>query len=256
MARMPALQVAKLSKMFGNFAAVNDVSFSVTAGEVRAIIGPNGAGKTTLVNVVSGLIPPTAGCVALHGEDVTGSPPHRMARAGLVRTFQITNVVPEMTVEENVLVAALAGERSGAPQRPQRSGRTFWRRRDMGGVHARREDLVNTFGLRGVATTRTEELSHGDLRLLEICMAIATSPRVVLLDEPTAGMSRFETRRIVEMVNGTLKGRVTVIIIEHDMEVVMRTADRITVLAQGQVLVEGTPAEVRGNPQAREVYFG
>lgn len=240
----PALRVCGLTKLFGEFVALDDVSTTVGQQEVRAIIGPNGAGKTTFVNVVSGLLRASRGQVFLGETDITSMAPHQIARLGMVRTFQITELFSEMTVADHVLVAAMAARRAGE------SGETA-RKIDLAVASA-----LDLTGLDALADTPAEKLSHGDCKLLELAMALACKPKLLLLDEPTAGMGLAETTRIVGVINGRLRGTFTIVVIEHDMDVVMQTADRITVLAAGQVLVEGTPQAIQQDPVVQEVYFG
>ncbi len=212
------------------------------AGEVQALIGPNGAGKTTLINVITGLLPPTAGTVRLAGRDITGWPPERIARLGVARTFQLTAIFPGCSVFDSVLVAA-------APAR--RAGRLPPRLAPAAAVH----DLLALTGLAALAPVRAGTLSHGDQKLLELALALATRPAVLFLDEPTAGMSPAETARTVEVIRG-LRGTAAIVIVEHDMEVVMRVSDRVTVLSNGRVIADGAPGVIRADRRVREVYLG
>lgn len=227
--------VGSVSKTFGNFRALSDVSLSIRKGESRAIIGPNGAGKTTFVNVVSGVMRPTTGQVFLDGRDVTRLSPQRRTRLGLSRTFQISSLFRGMTVSDHLKLALRSGGR-----------------KQSGDEAAQLQE----FGLEGVADRNVETLSHGDQRVLEIMMALGLRPKLLLLDEPTAGMSIAETNRMIELINKHIRGDVSMIIIEHDMSVVMRTADQITVLAEGRVAAEGTPGAILSNPLVREIYLG
>ncbi len=227
--------VGSVSKTFSNFRALSDVSLSIRKGESRAIIGPNGAGKTTFVNVVSGVMRPTAGRVVLDGRDITGLSPQRRTRLGLSRTFQISSLFRGMTVSDHLKLALLScGKKEGGGE--------------LG--------FLRQFGLAGAADRNVETLSHGDQRVLEIMMALALRPKLLLLDEPTAGMSIAETNRMIELINTHIRGDISMIIIEHDMSVVMRTADRITVLAEGRIAAEGTPDAILSNPLVREIYLG
>lgn len=227
--------VGSVSKAFGNFRALSDVSLSIRKGESRAIIGPNGAGKTTFINVVSGVLRPTTGQVFLGGRDVTRFSPQRRTRLGLSRTFQISSLFRGMTVSDHLKLALRGGGRKESGDEAE---------------------LLRQFGLESVADCNVETLSHGDQRVLEIMMALGLRPKLLLLDEPTAGMSIAETNRMIELINTHIRGDISMIIIEHDMSVVMRTADRITVLAEGRVAAEGTPDAILSNPLVREIYLG
>lgn len=237
-----ALQVVALEKSFGSIQVLRGVTMSVTRGEARAIIGPNGAGKSTLVNILSGVLRSTAGRVLLGSHDITKAPPPSIARLGLIRTFQLTSLFDDLSVREHVHVS-----------RALRCGRT--RRHQMPGCGAD-DDLLELLGLADLADTKASSISHGDKRLLEVALALASEPDVLVMDEPTAGMSALETERMIEIINAQLRHRVTLVIIEHDMKVVMQTADRITVLAEGRVLAEGPPQDIRADARVREVYLG
>ncbi|MCL6599172.1 MAG: ABC transporter ATP-binding protein [Alicyclobacillus macrosporangiidus] len=243
----PVLVVTGLTRAFGSFYAVRDVSFRINLGEVRAIIGPNGAGKTTLFHLISGYLRPTAGRILLCGQDIVGLPPHRIARLGISRAFQTTNIFPGFSVIENVLVALHA--RRGEAMR-------LWRRVDAALVDEA-EVLLERVNLRHLAVQPANALSHGDQRALEIAIALAAAPKLLLMDEPTAGMSPYETQRTMELVRDIVqRERLTVLLSEHDMDVVFGLADQITVMEAGRVLAEGRPHEVRENPDVVRAYLG
>jgi branched-chain amino acid transport system ATP-binding protein len=243
----PILRVESLAKRFGGVEALAGVSLSVEPGEFRAIIGPNGAGKSTLFNTMTGLLHPDAGRVIFEGRDVTGEPPHRLTRRGVGRTFQITSVFADLSALENVQISLLAQGRQAWSVWPK-----------AGALHAERaRELLELVGLGAVAARPAGTLSHGDQKRLELSIALAGKPRLLLLDEPTAGMAaqeRLESIRLVHRVAGELG--VSCVFTEHDMAVVFAVATRITVMHQGRVLAEGTPAEVRARREVQQVYLG
>ncbi|MGA8651008.1 MAG: ABC transporter ATP-binding protein [Xanthobacteraceae bacterium] len=246
---MSLLHVEGVSKSFGSLIAVNDVSMTVDPGELRAIIGPNGAGKTTFFNLISGFLQPTAGRVIFDGEDVTGLLPARRVWRGIARTFQVTEVFPELTVWENLRIPVEVA--SGFRLRPWLS------RRADAVVRARVSELLDMGSLAGKAHRLVGELAHGDQRATEIMMALALKPRLLLLDEPTAGMGDQETYGITQLIRRLHKdARLTIVLIEHDMRVVFHLADRITVLDQGSFLAEGTPSEIAANVAVQTAYLG
>jgi branched-chain amino acid transport system ATP-binding protein len=238
------IETRDLRREFGGVKALDGVSLSVADGERRAIIGPNGAGKTTLFNILTGELEPTSGAVLLAGEDVTRRAPHELARRGVARMYQRNELFEPLSAEDNVLLAQ--GAARGA-YRPFTSPSDGERR-------AARE-LLTRVGLAEMASIAARSLSHGERRQLELALALAQRPRVLLLDEPTAGMSPAETARITALV-ASLERSLTLVIVEHDMDVVFRLADHITVLHEGRVLAEGTPAQVRGDRTVNEVYLG
>ncbi|MDE2274654.1 MAG: ABC transporter ATP-binding protein [Burkholderiales bacterium] len=242
-----ALATQGLVKRFGGFVATNEVSLAIAPGARHALIGPNGAGKTTLVNLLTGFLEPSAGRVFLQGEDVTRLPQHRRVQRGLARTFQINRLFAELTVLESVTLAVC--ERLGL-------GTRFWR---PVGAHAPAVDeaaaLLARLHLLDVAHARTRELAYGRQRLIEIALALAAGPRVLLLDEPAAGVPRGESRELFETI-AALPREVTIVLIEHDMDLVFRFADRISVLVGGALLAEGAPAAIAADPRVKEVYLG
>ncbi len=245
---MTILEVTGLSKSFGALAALVDVSLTIRDGEIFSVIGPNGAGKSTLFNVISGLHSPTAGRVRFQAEDITGLPPEIVNRRGLAKTFQITNIFPEITVFENVEVAAQS--RVSVSGRPV----SLWRRPDVAEPVM---ELLDGFGLAARRDELAENLSHGEQRYLEICLALATRPTLLMLDEPTAGMTPGETRQATELIKRVAGARsLTVLLIEHDMSVVMEISDRIAVLHFGEKIAEGPPEVIRRDPRVVEAYLG
>ena len=235
----------KLTMHFGGLAALEDIDLAVERGAIHAIIGPNGAGKSTFFNCLTGLLRPTSGRVLLEGDDITGLPPQRISQLGVARSYQITNIFPGSTCLENIRVAVQSRQPKSSFLRHHRGdGATL---NDAAGI-------IGTIGLGGKEDVVASSLSHGEQRNLEIGIALATRPTLLCLDEPTAGMSASETREIVELIR-RIGTSLTILIVEHDMQVVMSLADRITVLDYGQVLAEGTPEEIQGNPAVQEAYL-
>jgi branched-chain amino acid transport system ATP-binding protein len=246
---MSLLQVETVSKRFGSLVAVNEVSMTVESGELRAVIGPNGAGKTTFFNLISGFLDPTSGRIIFDGEDVTNLLPARRVWRGIARTFQITEVFPELSVFENLQIAVeiAAGFRL----------RVRLKAEEVTKVCARTGELLEMGGLAGKSDRLVGELSHGDQRATEIMMALALNPRLLLLDEPTAGMGDQETYDITQLIRKLHKDhKLTMVLIEHDMRVVFHLADRIMVLAEGSMLAEGTPQEIAANEAVQAAYLG
>ena len=245
---MAILETKHLSKAFGALAAVNDVSLGIEAGTLHSIIGPNGAGKTTLFNLLTGTIPPSSGSILFDGRDITGTPAHRVAHLGLARSFQRTNVFPAFSLLDNVWVAAFA---CGASWKG-----LLWRRADRyPEVRARALAALADVGLADKAEQPVREISHGEQRQLELAIALAAAPRVLLLDEPAAGLSPEETKKLVALVR-SLKGRYTIVLIEHKMDIIMSVSDRISVMHFGSLIAQGTPAEIQRNPEVRRAYLG
>jgi branched-chain amino acid transport system ATP-binding protein len=245
---MAILETENLTKAFGALTAVNGVTLKVEAGTLHSIIGPNGAGKTTLFNLLTGTFAPTSGRMLLDGKDITGTPAHRIAHLGLARSFQRTNVFPAFSLLDNVWVAAFACSKSW-------SG-LLWRRAERyPELVARARTALADVGLAGKADQPAREISHGEQRQLELAIALAAAPRVLLLDEPAAGLSPEETRRMVALVR-TLKGRYTIVLIEHKMDIIMSVSDRISVMHFGSLIAEGTPEEIQRNPEVRRAYLG
>ena len=245
---MAVLETKNLSKAFGALTAVDGVSLGIEAGTLHSIIGPNGAGKTTLFNLLTGTTPPSSGRILFDGRDITGTPAHRVAHLGLARSFQRTNVFPAFSLLDNVWVAAFACG-------PSWKG-LLWRRADrFPEVRARALAALADVGLADKADRPVREISHGEQRQLELAIALAATPRVLLLDEPAAGLSPEETRKLVALVRA-LKRRYTIVLIEHKMDIIMSVSDRISVMHFGSLIAEGTPAEIQRNPEVRRAYLG
>ena len=246
---MSVLEVRNVSKRFGSLVAVRDVSLTVGKGELRAIIGPNGAGKTTFFNLISGFFRPTTGTIAFDGRDVTALPAHQRVTLGMARTFQITEIFPELTIYENVRIGTeVAG---GYRLRP-------WMSRDeRSEVRRRVAETLKLAALESKADRVVGELAHGDQRTAEIAMALALRPHLLLLDEPTAGMGDQETYEITQLIRRLHRdSNFTIVLIEHDMRVVFHLADRISVLDQGNLLADGTPQEIAANEAVQAAYLG
>ena len=246
---MSLLQVRGVSRHFGNLIAVNNVSMTVEPGELRAIIGPNGAGKTTFFNLITSFFRPTAGRIVFDGRDVTDLLPARRVWCGMARTFQVTEVFPELTVRENLRIAveATSGLRL----------RAWLSQTDDQKIRAQIAELIDMGGLSAKADRQVGELSHGDQRATEIMMALALKPRLLLLDEPTAGMGDQETFEVTQLIRRLHKdSKLTIVLIEHDMRVVFHLADRIMVLDQGKFLAEGSPDEIAANKAVHTAYLG
>jgi len=244
---IPALQLSDVRKSFGRTSIINGVNLAIARGERHAIIGPNGAGKSTLFNLISGRFPVSAGRIGLHGEEITGLEPHLINRKGLSRSFQITNIFPRLSVYENLRCAVLwsLGYKY-----------SFWHRIGaLKDVRDRTEEIVELIGMTVRRDRPAGVLTYAEQRALEIGVTIAGGADVILLDEPTAGMSRSETGEAVDLIRNVTEGK-TLVMVEHDMSVVFDLADRISVLVYGEVIASGTPQEIRGNKAVQEAYLG
>ena len=241
-----ALLVRNLTKRFGGLVAVDDISLRLDAGRLNAIIGPNGAGKTTLFNLITGEIAADTGSVIFQGREIIGLKPHQIVKRGISRTLQIKSVFGGLTVAENIRAAVMAHAGIVSMFRPAISYRA---------VSARIDGLLHDVGLTHVRDRTASTLSYGDIALLEMALALANEPKLLLLDEPVCGMGPEETERAVAKIK-EISSRMDVVLIEHDMEVVFAIADRITVMAQGAVLAAGTPAEIAGDQKVQEAYLG
>ena len=244
----PILSVKGISVQFGALKAVQDVSFEAQPGKITAVIGPTGAGKSSLFNLNSGAIRPASGSVRFDGEDVTGRAPHQLLRYGLSRSFQITNLFFELPVRENLRLAAQFLEQGRGLFRPLARSQT---------AAARVDELLEQFDLRNKADELAGYLSHGEQRRLEIAVSLASRPRMLLLDEPTQGMSHGDTRETESLIRGLSHNHgLSILLVEHDVDLVMQLSDFVVVMHQGQKLAEGTPAQVRANPAVQAAYFG
>ncbi len=244
---VPCLVLENLSIDFGGLRAVNGVNLTVQPGERRVLMGPNGAGKTTLFNLVSGIYPPSEGRILFFDKEVTGLPTFRRAALGMARTYQITNLFPKLTVSENLLMACQALERTKFVM--------FRRLSSYRGLLERCDNLLKEFDLWEKRDELVKNLSHGYQRQIEVAMALAEKPRLLLLDEPAAGLSSAETHALTLLLK-KLDPSITVLLIEHDMDVAFEFAEKITVLYQGKFLTEGTKEEVKNNPTVQEIYLG
>jgi len=242
-----AFKTEGLTRRFSGFTAVNNVTIEIPTGGVRTIIGPNGAGKTTFFNLLSGRIPPSEGKIFFNDKDITALQPYERARLGISRSFQITNIFAKLTVRENVRLAVQAVHDGKA--------NFFLPASRMGDLSVKTEQLLHDVGLFDARDNRAENLSHGDQRRLEIALVLARDPQVLLLDEPLAGMSPTETYETVELIKRIAPGR-TVMLVEHDIDVVMAISETITVFQSGGVLATGTPQEIRGNEAVQRAYLG
>ena len=241
----PLLRTEGLTIRFGGLTALNNVDFAVDREEIRAIIGPNGAGKSTFFNCLTGVLRPTSGAIHFAGSDITGLPPDRISQRGIARSYQITNILPNATTLENVRIAAQSRRHGWSLLTHHRAYRDIIEKAELS---------LDSVSLLGKAHELAANLSHGEQRTLEIAIALATEPRLLCLDEPTAGMSPGETHDTMMLVRRIAKD-LTILIVEHDMQVVMELAHRITVFHYGAILAEGTPEEIQENPKVMEVYL-
>lgn len=243
----PCLKIERLSKNFGGLRAVDNVDLTLYPGERRVLMGPNGAGKTTLFNIISGLLPASEGRILFFGRDISQLPPYRRAALGIARTYQITNLFPNLTVEENILLACQALERT-----------KYMMFRPLYTYHhlvERCENILKEFGFWERRHILVKNFSHGDQREIEVALALAQNPRLLLLDEPAAGLSPAETQSLIQLLK-RLDPEITVLLIEHDMDVAFEFAEKITVLYQGKILAEGSKEEIRCNPSVQDIYLG
>ncbi len=241
------LSTKELYRAFGGVLATNGVNVEFKDKRLKSIIGPNGAGKTTLINVITGRLPASSGKVLYQEEDITNKPAHELTKLGVCRTFQITSIFLGLTVFENVRIATQI----------QRGGtfKVFSRKESLKEVNEKTWEILQQLGLSEHATVPATNLAHGDQRLMEVAMALASEPKILFLDEPTAGMSPAETEHIAQLIKG-LSESIAVVLVEHDMSVVMAISDAITVLHQGSIIAEGPPEEIKGNEQVKEAYLG
>ena len=242
-----SLKLQSVAKAFGAVRVLEAIDLTIEKGERHALIGPNGAGKSTLFNLISGAFGPSSGSIALNGTPIGGLVPHALNRAGLGRSFQITHVFDKLSVRENIALAVMG-----------RFGKrwSLWRRGSVWGrIDEETEALIAGANLADLADKRACDLAYSEQRAVEICMTVGTGAEVILLDEPTAGMSRDETRHIIAFIHRMTEGR-TLVMVEHDMDVVFTLADRVSVLVGGRILVTGTPAEIRSDARVREAYLG
>lgn len=243
---MNLLETKGLTRRFGGLTAVDRVDFQVAKGELRAIIGPNGAGKTTFFNLIAGRLPPTEGRIWFKGEDITHVPPYEIPRRGIGRSYQITNIFPKLTVFENVRVAVQAMETTF----------NFWRDvRSLDSINQRTTEILERLKILDQKDVRAANLPHGLQRHLEIGIALASHPELLLLDEPTAGMTKEETERMMGLIEELSKG-LTIVLVEHDMRFVMSVSKKITVLHEGRILAEGGPQAIRSNEEVQRIYLG
>lgn len=245
----PLLEIRGLSKAFGRVVTASNINLTIASGVLTSIIGPNGAGKSTLINILSGSLPVDSGQILFQGTDITRLPIHRRVRMGLCRSFQVVNIFPDLTVFDNVQIPVLAVRR--------RARRLFRPLAREAGVREEVSQVLDRVGLAAQAQTVASALSHGDQRLLEVGIALAVRPRLLFLDEPTAGMNPVERVRVLENIRGlSAEGKTTFVIVEHDMDIVFSLSERVIVLHHGEIIGDGTTREIQSSPKVREVYLG
>ena len=248
---MTLLETQNVTKKFGGLTALDDVTFGIEQGELVSLIGPNGAGKSTLINTITGRLTPTQGAVIYDGDEITGMKPFEITQRGIGRSFQTASIFPELTVRENIEIAAYATEHG-----PFRIN--FFRRRDYyDEVHQRTDDILEALQIEEKADTTAASLPYGEKRRLEVGIGLATDPNMMFMDEPTAGMSPGQTENTVNLIRELLdEWGMTILLVEHDMDVVFEVSDRILTLHQGALIARGTPEEIRDDPAVREAYLG
>ncbi len=251
MTTMPILEVRDLTKYFGGFRAVGDLTFSVEDGEILGLVGPNGAGKTTTFNLITGYYAPTSGSIVFGGEDVTGHPPHALARRGLVRTFQNTKVFSHLSVEENIRIGCYKRTKGGLRRTLFGSPKA-----EVDALQARVDEIIAFADLADRRDRIAEDLPYGDQRTLEIAIALGADPRLLLLDEPFAGMNPLEADHCMALIHKTRDSGVTVLLVDHHMDTLMKHCHRLVVMHHGERLAEGKPEDIRGDPKVIETYLG